>query len=384
MAFTLRRFTSRLLVLINLVTVAVFLVTCLAPYLNPAEWWFAGFSGLILPWLFFALIGFLLFWLFIKPKRCLISLAALLIGFTNIRVMLALNTPARFRMEKAAGQLRVMDWNVRGFTPYNTEKFNPRDTDNLQAIISEIKRYDPDVVCLQEFYSTDSAWKSDNVGKFCKELGFCHAVLARDHGYLTKVWSGTAIFSKFPILDSSRYSFSDLNSKSAESLISADILLGTDTIRVYTTHLQSFSFHRKDYNNLRKIRDQEDSGFTASKSLFYKMRTAFQKRAVQAEETRDRISTCPYPHVFCADLNDVPNSYAYFTVRGDRRDAFLEKGLGLGKSFVSGSSRFLEWLPTLRIDHIFTSRGFRTRQFTQVTRRLSDHRALIVDLELVK
>ncbi len=384
MADKLKRFASRLLLLLNLVVVVLFLITCLAPYLNPANWWFVGFSGLLLPWLFFTLIIFIFIWTVVRPRRILISLAAFLIGATNIRVMLGMNKPSTFRMEKEKGNLRVMDWNVRRFTPFYTEKFDPNDTDNLKSIFGEISRYQPDVICLQEFYSTNAEWGSDNIGRFCKDLGYCHAVFARDHGYLNKVWSGTAIFSKYPVIDSLRYTFPDNNSQATESLISADLHIGHDTIRIYTTHLQSFSFRKKDYNDMRKIRDQEDTGLAASKSIFYKMRKAFQKRAVQAEETRSHISNSPYPYILCTDLNDVPNSYAYFTLRGDRKDAFLEKGFGLGKTFASGNSRFLDWLPTLRIDYVFLSDGVHTEQFTQMNRKLSDHRALVVDVSLPK
>jgi endonuclease/exonuclease/phosphatase family metal-dependent hydrolase len=80
----------------------------------------------------------------------------------------------------------------------------------------------------------------------------------------------------------------------------------------------------------------------------------------------------------------VPSSYSYVTIRGNRKDAFLEKGSGLGKTFTSGRSSFLTWLPTLRIDYIFVDPGIEVVQFRPVTRQLSDHRGLITDVILPK
>ena len=64
------------------------------------------------------------------------------------------------------------------------------------------------------------------------------------------------------------------------------------------------------------------------------------------------------------DLNDVPNSYTYFKVRGVFKDAFLEKGYGIGRTFRSLS-------PTLRIDYIFTDPRFKVQQLDRKSTRLN-------------
>jgi len=60
----------------------------------------------------------------------------------------------------------------------------------------------------------------------------------------------------------------------------------------------------------------------------------------------------------------------------------LEKGLGIGKTFTSATSRFLGKLPTLRIDYILTDPGIETGQFMLVNKKLSDHFALVADIKL--
>ena len=382
MAFHLRRFTTRLLFFLNMVTAFLFLVACVSPYLNPAEWWFVGFSGLALPWLLFTLLAFLILWLILHPSRAIPTLAVLLIGIPNIRVLFGTGLPRPFEVAKQPGVLRVMDWNVRNFTPYYADRFSNNVNINEQAIMDEIRRYDPDVLCMQEFFTTDGDWGADNIKVFCKEMGYCHAAFLPVMNYLNKMWGGNVILSKYPIIDSSFHRYDQRPGDNPEGFVSADIKVGRDTVRIIATHLQSFSFKRKDYMDLKKIRSTSDSGLTASKSIFDKMRVAFQARATQADELAGLAAASPYPRIVCADLNDVPNSYAYFTVRGDMHDTFLDKGLGLGKSFHSGNSRVLDWLPTLRIDYILASRDLKTLQYAQVNRKLSDHRALIADLQL--
>jgi endonuclease/exonuclease/phosphatase family metal-dependent hydrolase len=382
MAFNLRRFSTRLFFFLNMVVAVLFLIACVSPYLNPAEWWFVGFSGLALPWLLFILLAFLIGWLTLRPKRAIPTLAVLLIGIPNIRVLFGTSIPREFRLEKQQRTIRLMDWNVRSFTPYYTEKFNNYVNINEQAMMDEIRRFDPDVLCMQEFFTTDGDWGADNIKVFGKELGFRYVSFLRIQNYMNKMWNGNIILSKYPIIDSTFHVYDHKPTESAEGVAAADILIDGDTVRVYTTHLQSFSFRRKDYMDLRKIRETSDSGLVASKNIFYKMRTAFQSRASQAQEMADLVKDCRYPHIVCGDLNDVPNSFAYFTVRGDMHDTFLDKGTGLGKSFHSGSSHVLDWLPTLRIDYILASHDLKTLQYTQMNRKLSDHRALVADLQL--
>jgi endonuclease/exonuclease/phosphatase family metal-dependent hydrolase len=50
--------------------------------------------------------------------------------------------------------------------------------------------------------------------------------------------------------------------------------------------------------------------------------------------------------ILCGDFNDIPTSYAYFTVKQQLSDAFLAKGWGFGQTFK-------KIFPTLRIDQVF-------------------------------
>ena len=359
----------------------VFLAASVTPYLHPASWWFVGFTGLIFPYLFLALLIMMLFCLLFKRTRLAIAgLIAIVISIPSIGLIIGLHFSGSFTPTKDSTTLRVMSWNVRRFTPYNKDYFDPKNN-NLKDIIEEVVKYQPDVLCLQEFYTGPSK-KRKNLELFRDSLGYPYVSIENITNGGARSQSGTVIFSRFPFAKTYVYQLPDAYATAAEDPVAADILVGKDTIRVITFHLQSYGFLNRDYEDLYKIKNQEDQGLRASKNIFRKMQYAFSLRGVQSDMIKREVTRSPLPTVVCGDLNDVPNSYAYQTVRGNMKDAFLEKGAGLGKSFISGRSKFLTWLPTLRIDYIFTSSVFEVTQFRMVTRKLSDHRGLITDLKL--
>src|SRR5205823_4672607 len=118
-----------------------------------------------------------------------------------------------------------------------------------------------------------------------------------------------------------------------------------DTIRIYTTHLQSFQFSKGDYADIEKIKDPDKESLRASENLYHKMKWAYASRGLQANLVRNKTDSSSYPSIICGDFNDVPNSYTYFHIRGKRQDAFLSASFGIGRSYNALA-------PTLRIDYI--------------------------------
>jgi endonuclease/exonuclease/phosphatase family metal-dependent hydrolase len=189
----------------------------------------------------------------------------------------------------------------------------------------------------------------------------------------SKQYYSSIIFSRVPIIDSGivYYPSPSLH----EPLIHADIKFNADTVRIFTTHLQSVQLKKRDYERINEIKNYEDSIVSNSRTIFSKLKKAIERRSVQAKVIKDQLRQSTYPVIFCGDFNDVPNSYTYFTVRGNMQDAFLEKGSGIGRSFTSIS-------PTLRIDYILTSKDFSVLQFDRNKRKYSDHYMLVADLKL--
>ncbi len=210
-----------------------------------------------------------------------------------------------------------------------------------------------DVLCLQEFYEplTRHGLES-NITYIQTQLHYPYYFFSRDYVRPGLYAAGVVIFSRFPILDTFLHEYSRPNGfRTTESLIAADILAGEDTIRVYTTHLQSVLFGSKEFRDLEIIKNVDDSIVDASRSIVRKLRDAFRHRGDQAEEVRACLDSCPHPAFICGDFNDVPNSYTYATIRGNWQDAWLRKGFGVGRTYKNIS-------PTLRIDYILPDPRF--------------------------
>lgn len=362
----LRSATKTFIISVNLFLGLVFLIAALSPYINPESWWLHGFLGLITPYLILALLLFILFWLISRPAWSVISILALAIGWKQVPVVFAWSGDSGFTKRKPENTIRVANWNVQSFNGL-TKNIDAKRRMRIEVAESILKN-SPDIICMQEF---NSAKAENNIALFTKSHPYYY--FSKDYsraggGYQ----SGCIIFSKYPVIDSLRIGF-----PTPESLIYIDILKGTDTIRIFTTHLQSFQFKKDDYQDIEHIRESDQETLSASRSLMRKMKQAYRKRGVQADIVQKAVSLSPYPSLICGDFNDVPNSYTYFNIKGNWQDAFLQKGFGIGRTFISLA-------PTLRIDYILVSRHFEVKQFDMVDEALSDHIMLMADLRLKK
>ncbi len=358
-------FKTTILVLTIIVSVA-FLFVCIVPFASPTYFWWVGFAGLSAPYLILLLQFAMIFWLFAKPRLALIPLFVLIIGYQQIGVVFAYHFKTSFSKKKLPETLRIVNWNVQSFNGLTNNKNTKKLVRN--DIAEGIEKLNADVVCLQEFNHSYNE-EGNNISLFTSKFPYYY--FSKDYKRNKGVYySGCIIFSKYPVIDSGKTKY-----PRAESLIYVDILKGSDTIRIYTTHLQSFKFKPNDYNDIDKIKDQEENALLASKNIFNKMKPAFKRRGVQADIVKAAMAQSPYPTIICGDFNDVPNSYTYFTIKGEKQDAFLRKGFGIGRSFIAIA-------PTLRIDYILPDKQFEVQQFDMVDEGLSDHIMLVSDVKL--
>ena len=370
MASKLRLFTKRFFIYLNVAVVIFFLLSCLVPYLNPQKWWFISFLGLAFPFLLFLVFVFLVGWLILRKKLAFISAVALLIGFKSISVFYAFHRPTTFSYKKEPNTIRMVSWNVARFV--EMKRNNNKGSQVRLQMMDLIRAQDADILCLQEFFHSYDSTYYPNIDYIVTKFKYPYWYYSHDVDG-DQHFTGSIIFSKFPILDSGmiRYPRPTL----PDALMHADIKVNDDTIRVYTTHLQSLQFGKDDYERISKIKEGEDGMVSNSKTIFSKIKWGIVNRSIQANIIGQVLQDSPYPVLFCGDLNDVPNSYTYFRVKGDMQDAFLRKGFGIGRTFSALS-------PTLRIDYIFADNDFSIRQFNRIVKRYSDHYMLVSDIQL--
>lgn len=370
MANFLRRTIKKILLILTIVVCIIYLLTLLVPYLNPKQWWPVGFLGLTFPYLFFVLIFVFFFWLIVKPKLSLLPLVVLLLGAKQISVTFGVHFISNDLSKKADSTLRIVSWNVANM--YGLSKNDVTKQHNRTELAQSVMDLQPDIICLQEFnHSFTKGGNADNIGLFTGKYPnyFYSKDYNKNNGYYT---SGSIVFSKYPIIDSGK---TDFPGDFTGSLMYVDVKINNDTVRVFTTHLQSFGFNTSDYAEMSKITQRDEEAIDASKNIFIKMKAAFTNRGMQADIVHRQTDSSAHPSIVCGDFNDVPTSYTYFHVRSKRQDAFLKRGAGVGKTYNSLA-------PMLRIDYILPDTFFVVKQFNMVDENLSDHVMLVSDLKL--
>jgi endonuclease/exonuclease/phosphatase family metal-dependent hydrolase len=375
---TFRKFTRHLFIILNGIAVLLFLLACANAFLKPVKWWPISLLGLLFPLLLLAVFGFFLFWLFVPGRRslALISFLTLIIGWSNIHALLAFHAGRHFSTVKPPRSIRILTWNVRSWDEFITKKQGA--SGHRSKMMEFIDQQNADVLCFQEFFDYGDQTRADaNIPYIMQQLHYPYYLFSRDYRRWDGMYvAGVIIFSRYPITDTlvMNYERSD-GVRATERLIAASIDVGGDTVRVFTTHLQSVLFHEKDFHDLKIIRNVNDSILQASKSIAKKLRYASGIRAEQAVMVRAQLDSSSYPSIICGDFNDVPNSYTYFTIRGPRKDAFIEKGFGIGRTYAYIS-------PTLRIDYILADQRLTVLQCARFSLPYSDHHPVVADLQL--
>jgi endonuclease/exonuclease/phosphatase family metal-dependent hydrolase len=372
-----RKFTKRFFIVLNLGVVALFLLACANSFLHPDKWWFISLLGLIFPLLLLVVLLFFIFWLIVSSRVwALLSLFAMIIGWKNIHTFLAFNSGAKFISQKPAGALRVLTWNVRSWDEFISKKSEILAHRN--KMMDFLKEQDADILCFQEFFESHNPREhAANIPYICNELHFPYYFFSHDYRRKDGMYeTGVIIFSRYPITSHFQIKYDKTDSlRATESLIATDLNVKGTTIRVFTTHLQSVLFRNKDFRDFEIITNVDDSMLQASKSIVKKLKRAFSLRGFQADLVREQLDESPYPVIVCGDFNDVPNSYTYFRIRGDRQDAFIQKGFGIGRTYVHLS-------PTLRIDYIMAGRQFNVLQCRKFPLPYSDHHPVVADIQL--
>src|SRR5215468_467184 len=107
MASRFRTIVTKTLFVFSIILAVLYLLACLAPYLNPVRWWFISWLGLIFPFLFAMLVICILYWLFSRIKYSIAFLIVLLVGWKSITVFFAFRKHHTFSHNKQPGALRI-------------------------------------------------------------------------------------------------------------------------------------------------------------------------------------------------------------------------------------------------------------------------------------
>lgn len=355
------KFFRRFVFTFNILAVIFLIGSYLSTWISPAEAWLFSLLGLAYPLILIINMLFALFWLFQLKVQALLSIGAILIGSSFFKQSFQFHTSDT----RTETDLTMVTYNAGLFGYFQSHWHVPELKEKIKAL-------NPQVLCVQEFLNlkTDNNSTIDSVKKAC---GFKYSYFQSLKDGRKRGEYGMAIFSQYEILGTELVHFDGLT---GNMCFYADLKIDTATYRVYNVHLQSFKFKKQDYQFVSQMPEDNDEKIKQSKGLLKRMKLAYLKRSEQVESIKKHLDESPYPYFVMGDFNDPPVSYSYATLSKGLKDAFVENGLGMGKTYIG-------LMPNFRIDYILYPERFEG-SFYKTYQLSSDHSLLATGLKFKK
>jgi len=358
---------DRIILWINFLLCFSILISYLASIIDPQKIWLFAFFGLAYPFLLMANLIMIIYWLLRKMRYTVFSIICIVCGWKVLNNNVGFHRAGNDDAVKRGDAIRMMTYNVHNFKRYGAKN----DTSTKQQILQIIKEQQPDIIGIQEFYTR-------NRGQYDMRDSIL-SIMGSDNYYFEPIIFnareaiGIAIFSKFPIVDHGFISISDRTSENA--CIYIDIKKGNGELRIYSVHLQSIGFDPEDYKYINRITQLGKTDMSSTRRLGNKIKSAFLKRSLQVIKIKQHAALCPYPYIITGDFNDTPTSYAVNEMAKGLKNAFREKGYGLGRTYNGN-------FPNYQIDYIMAGPQFDVLNYTIIEKKLSDHYSVRSDLLL--
>jgi endonuclease/exonuclease/phosphatase family metal-dependent hydrolase len=341
---------------LNFVVVFALLISYLAVFIPPDKLWVPSFFSLAFP--IFVLINFIFiaFWLIVKPRFVFFSLVAIVLGWGFIKRYVQFNGNTT---EKSG--VKIVSYNVHNFEGAGLGG----QKKNADKILEFLDEHNADIICLQE-----SRLRKNNIFNVAEAAKNLKSIYHYHYARTSETY-GQVTFTRYPIIK-----MGEIRHKNSTNMaIFTDVIIDSDTVRIFNVHLQSYKIDPRKYEIIDSPKIDEEKDIREIREIGSKLKHAFQIRAQQVREIKKVIDETPYPVIICGDFNDTPVSYSYQQLRGDFNDAFIESGKGFGRTYIGK-------LPSYRIDNIFYSDIFESFNFKADNFRVSDH--LPVSCVLIK
>lgn len=333
----------------------------LSPYVSPLRTQIPAFLNLAYPLLLAGILLLLITSLLLRSWR-------IAIGYTLVLILssgyILTYLPLHSAQLSEDRDLRVITYNVANFDFIDGDKF--------PSAVDLIGESGAGIICLQESLSPEQIRHSGQAGRALIKQ-YPHRIYHSEDRLL--------MMSKYPILLSGTIDYHSYSNGSAWYLlrISPD-----RTLLLVNNHMESYSLATEEKETFRSyLRDPRLANLKGQfLEVKHRLGPALNVRAGAAKEVRRKVRSLEAEHhptytIICGDFNDTPMSYCYTQIRDGYRDAFVDKGGGLGISFN-------EPLYAFRIDHLFYGGALEAKAATIPSRaKCSDHNPLLVDFKML-
>ncbi len=324
-------------------TVLIVLWT-LAFWLPIGEQWPLQGSAVIGSWFYAPLWPLLIATIMQHRPRLFLLLFIPLVLFAHDYGQLFLPRWPTLHAAQELGQpLRVMSWN--GYFR----------NQNSAAFLATLQEVQPDIVAVQEW----------GTGLEATTVSQLQELFPYQKRYPAASPAGMAIFSRYPILQSTLPDFRD--GDGCNCLV-ATIDLPSQPITLISTHPwpPQLAWQNTIWSTLAALATLD----TASQDVTFDM-------------LLQRITESPSPLLLLGDFNTTERQRNYRRVNALLSDAFAEAGWGMGYTFPTVKQVYgIPVFPVLRLDYIFHDQSWHTQHVWRGTIDGSDHRYIVADLVL--
>ncbi|MDB4297313.1 endonuclease/exonuclease/phosphatase family protein [Flavobacteriaceae bacterium] len=303
---------------------ASFLILCyIIPYIDPEVFPHLAILSLSYPVLLLINLIFVIIWIVKLKPQFLLSLLLIGLGYQHLHDFFTTENKNSIEVNDT----KILSYNVRRFNQFNWIK----STTVKQDICNFINKQQADIICLQEYLNH----KNTNI--------------QLKNGYKReRSAGGLVIYTNYPIVNSGSFNFKG----TSNNVIFADLKINKDTVRIYNCHFQSYGLDTsKDISH--------------NNNLIKHFTKTFKRQAEQVAMVKDHMSLSPYKSILVGDFNNTAFSWNYNELIEGKKDAFVEAGMGFGRSF--------NYIFPFRIDFILVEKSMEVHKFDTFPLKLSDH-----------
>lgn len=291
-----------------------------------------------------------------KFKYIIIPFLSVVVAWKPASETLAIN----FGNEEGHSDFTVMSYNVATFNPMRPENKSSDTAVNTSIYKWLRENKSPDILCMQEFYHSDQEDYDNTLDSILKLGGYRYFYMNPVYKDDFKGIFGVITFSKFKAVKSGPITYGDSEFNKGTF---HDFKIKNDTVRVLNFHLNSMSIR---INNSDTLSFWDKITYNAD-NIYNRLHEGYIKRKDELGEIYKFVDSSPYKIIICADINSIPYSFTYQSLKSRFGNAFEHGGLGLGYT----CNRF-PWF--VRIDNQFYDKRLKVDYFkTHSEMKDSDH-----------
>ena len=294
-----------------------------------------------LPLLIAANVVFLIYWLIrLRFHWALMPLITLLCCIPYIGTILQIGSTD----DKADAKPGIK------IATYNVARFSGEITGFIaQDILSEMRRQKVDIVCFQEYndFSGDKK-NSDSYKDYYPHSAFGE--------------NDMVIYSRYPIVNKKTINFEQTNN----SAMWVEVKVNDNIYRIYNVHMETTGINSMLHRASKMAKNGIDvQGNSLLNAIYGTYTLGMIARSGQANILAMDMMQSEAPIIVCGDFNDVPYSYVYNTMLGDKIDGFKECGSGFMYTYRGNKK--------VRIDYIFHDKNLKGLSYYKKELSYSDH-----------